>query len=106
MVATGVGTDDAGVGDAVGAGVGVVTATAVAVLSTRARAGAPVSMPIHWKDVSRGLEPRKYTLRSAPGLLRKSKPWEGYAAAARPLSGAIRKLTQAGKPRKVSRTRR
>jgi bifunctional non-homologous end joining protein LigD len=82
------------------------TATAVAVLSTRARAGAPVSMPIHWKQVRRGLDPKGFTLRSAPDLLRKSKPWEGYAKAAKSLAAAIRLLTQAGKSKKVSPTKK
>jgi bifunctional non-homologous end joining protein LigD len=67
--------------------------TAVAVLSPRARDGAPVSMPVLWKDVRRGLDPKKFTLRSAPGLLRKAKPWEGYAEAAQSLAAAIRALT-------------
>jgi bifunctional non-homologous end joining protein LigD len=67
--------------------------TAVAVLSPRARDGAPVSMPVLWKDVRRGLDPKKFTLRSAPALLRKAKPWEGYAQAAQSLADAIRSLT-------------
>jgi bifunctional non-homologous end joining protein LigD len=67
--------------------------TAVAVLSPRARDGAPVSMPVLWKDVRRGLDPKKFTLRSAPALLRKAKPWEGYAEAARSLADAIRAVT-------------
>ncbi len=70
------------------------TATAVAVLSPRARAGAPVSMPLHWPEVRKGLDPKRYTVRSAPGLLRRAKPWEGYDAAARSLAGAIRSLTR------------
>jgi bifunctional non-homologous end joining protein LigD len=75
--------------------------TAVAVLSPRARGGAPVSMPVPWKDVGRGLDPMKYTLRSAPGVLRKSKPWDGYAGAARSLTEAIRWVTRpAGTRRK------
>jgi bifunctional non-homologous end joining protein LigD len=67
--------------------------TAVAVLSPRARDGAPVSMPVLWKDVRRGLDPKKFTLRSAPALLRKAKPWEGYAEAAQSLADAIRAVT-------------
>jgi bifunctional non-homologous end joining protein LigD len=78
------------------------TATAVAVLSPRARDGAPVSMPIHWKEVRRGLDPMKFTLRSAPALLRKAKPWQGYDAAARSLADAIRTVTGAA-PRPKAR---
>jgi bifunctional non-homologous end joining protein LigD len=87
------------------------TATAVAVLSPRARAGAPVSMPVLWKDVRRGLNPMRFTLRSAPALLKKSKPWAGYDSAARSLADAIRVITQkaapqAAKPKVRKATRR
>ncbi len=68
--------------------------TAVAVLSPRARDGAPVSMPVHWSEVRRGLDPKEYTVRSAPKLLRKAKPWAGYAEAARSLADAIRSITR------------
>jgi bifunctional non-homologous end joining protein LigD len=69
------------------------TATAVAVLSSRARAGATISMPIHWKDVKPGLDPARFTVRSGAALLKKTKPWGDYAQAARPLAKAIRRLT-------------
>jgi bifunctional non-homologous end joining protein LigD len=66
--------------------------TAVAPLSTRARPGAPVSMPLGWKQVHKGLDPKRFTVRTAPALLRKSKAWEEYCAAERPLAAAIRNL--------------
>ena len=69
------------------------TSTAVAVLSSRARAGAPISMPLHWKDVKAGLEPAHYTVRTGAALLEKSKPWKAYAESARPLASAIRQVT-------------
>ena len=82
------------------------TATAVAVLSPRAREGAPVSMPIQWKDVRPGLDPKRFTVRSTATLLRKTKAWEGYESAGRSLADAIRFITQkaASKPRRASRT--
>ena len=70
--------------------------TAVGPLSPRAREGAPVSMPVHWAQVRNGLDPLKFTIRTAPGLLSKNKPWEDYAAAARSLVSAIQKITNTG----------
>ncbi|MGB6310003.1 MAG: DNA ligase D [Steroidobacteraceae bacterium] len=75
------------------------TSTAVAVLSPRARSGAPVSMPVHWRQVRTGLDPSRFTVRSAPGLLRKGKPWEGYEDAARSLADAIRSITRSAASR-------
>jgi len=69
------------------------TATAVAVLSSRARAGAPISMPVHWQDVKSGLDPMRYTVRTAAALLAKTRPWDRYAESARSLTQAIRRLT-------------
>jgi bifunctional non-homologous end joining protein LigD len=66
--------------------------TAVAPLSPRARPGATVSMPLTWDQVRRDLDPRRYTLRTVPALLAKSKAWDGYDDAARPLDGAITRL--------------
>jgi bifunctional non-homologous end joining protein LigD len=72
--------------------------TAIAPLSPRARPGATVSMPIEWEDVKSGLDPRSFTVRSAPALLSKMKPWKDYARAAVPLPKAIKALTRAGQP--------
>jgi bifunctional non-homologous end joining protein LigD len=57
-------------------------------------------MPLHWRQVRPGLDPTRFTLRTAPALLRKGKPWEGYGDAARSLADAIRSVTRApGRPR-------
>jgi len=66
--------------------------TAVAPLSPRIREGAPVSMPIAWSLVRQGLDPKRYSLRTAPALLRRSKAWEEYCDAERPLGAAIARL--------------
>ena len=68
--------------------------TAVAPLSPRARAGAPVSMPLTWKALREGLEPKRFTLATAPSLLRKGKAWADYDAAEQPLAHAIAMLVK------------
>ena len=73
------------------------TSTAVAVLSTRARPGATISMPIHWKEVKSGLEPARFDIRTGPGILKKSKPWAEYEKSARSLSAAIEKVGSRGR---------
>jgi len=69
-------------------------ASAVAPLSPRARPGAPVSMPLNWSQVRAGLDPNRFDIRTAPPLLAKTKPWQGYQAAARPLQAAIARLVK------------
>ncbi|MDZ4371096.1 MAG: DNA ligase D [Phenylobacterium sp.] len=68
------------------------SATAVAPLSPRARPGATVSMPITWTQVRKGLDPARFTLRTAPKLIRASSAWADYDEGARPLAPAIARL--------------
>ncbi len=67
-------------------------ATAVAVLSPRAREGATVSMPLTWAQIRGDLEPKRYTVRTVPALIAKTKAWEGYDDAASSIKPAIKKL--------------
>ncbi|GAC1304240.1 MAG: DNA ligase D [Steroidobacteraceae bacterium] len=76
------------------------TATAVAPLSPRARAGALVSMPLNWRDVVPSLDPKKFTVRTGPPLLRKSGPWKDYDTAAGSLSAAIATLAKPTRQKK------
>jgi len=66
--------------------------TAVAVLSPRARDGATVSMPLTWAQVNGDLDPKRFTVRTVPALLAKSKAWRGYDDAASSIKPAIKKL--------------
>ena len=61
------------------------TNTSVCAFSTRARRGAPVSMPLSWAELGRA-DPRRFTLRTVPKLLarRRRDPWADYFT-----SGAI-----------------
>ncbi len=68
--------------------------TAVGVLSPRARPGATVSMPLTWTQVRGDLDPKRYTLRTVPALLKRSKAWDGYDDAAGPIRPAIKKLVE------------
>jgi bifunctional non-homologous end joining protein LigD len=67
-------------------------ATAVAPLSPRARVGATVSMPLEWSAVKKGLDPMRFTVRTAPALLGKSRAWTDYAKSERPLLPVLKKL--------------
>jgi bifunctional non-homologous end joining protein LigD len=66
--------------------------TAVAVLSPRARSGATVSMPLTWAQVKGDLDPKRFTVRTVPSLLAKTKAWQGYDEAASSIKAAMKKL--------------
>jgi bifunctional non-homologous end joining protein LigD len=67
-------------------------ATAVAVLSPRAREGATVSMPLTWAQIRGDLDPKRYTVRTVPALLAKSKAWQGFDETASSIKAAMKKL--------------
>jgi bifunctional non-homologous end joining protein LigD len=62
------------------------------VLSPRARSGATASMPLTWTQVKSDLDPKRYTVRTVPALLARTKAWDGYDDAASSIKGAIKKL--------------
>ena len=52
------------------------TATAIGPYSTRARAGAPVAMPLAWDEVTPKLDPAAFTIASVPRrIARTPDPW-------------------------------
>jgi len=57
------------------------TASAVAAYSVRARPGAPVSLPIDWKDLARLKSGDAFKIKDA--LRQRKDPWTGMAKAAR-----------------------
>jgi bifunctional non-homologous end joining protein LigD len=68
--------------------------TAVAPLSPRARPGAPVSMPLNWTQVRKGLDPARFTLRTAPDIVAEMTAWQDYCDGERPLAAAIKRLAK------------
>ncbi len=84
--------------------------TAIAPLSPRIREGATVSMPVNWSQVRVGLDPSRYTIRTAADYITKATEWQDYCDGERPLEDAIRKLVQqdpsAVKPGNRSSTRK
>jgi bifunctional non-homologous end joining protein LigD len=63
------------------------TNTSVAAFSTRARPGAPVSVPLAWDELSARSRPERHTIRTVPRRLARlgADPWAGYDRARRPL---------------------
>ena len=71
------------------------TATAVCAFSTRARANAPVSVPVHWHELATDVRGEYFTIRNVPQRLARQRtdPWEGYEKARRPIPDKLIKLS-------------
>jgi bifunctional non-homologous end joining protein LigD len=56
------------------------TNTSICAFSARARDGAPVSMPIDWKDLTASNKPDRFTVATARAYLarRRADPWRDY----------------------------
>ncbi|HXU94289.1 MAG TPA: DNA ligase D [Gallionella sp.] len=67
--------------------------TAIASYSARARAGAPVAVPLRWDELSPAMHSDHYTVGTLPRRLAalKADPWEGFFEAAVPLSAGMLK---------------
>jgi bifunctional non-homologous end joining protein LigD len=56
------------------------TNTSVAAFSTRARDGAPVSMPLSWTELTPSLDPSSFTVETVPARMEplRKDPWKSY----------------------------
>jgi bifunctional non-homologous end joining protein LigD len=67
-------------------------ATAIAPYSTRARAGATVSVPIDWDELSPRLKSDHWNVRTLPARLRalRHDPWEAFDDARTAITSKMR----------------
>jgi len=54
------------------------TNTSICAFSTRARPGAPVSMPLDWDEVSPRLDPVLFNIKTAERRMRAKSPWSSF----------------------------
>jgi bifunctional non-homologous end joining protein LigD len=73
--------------------------TSIAAFSTRARDGAPVSLPLTWEDLRPSLHPDRFTPETVPRrLARLQDPWKGYWASRQKLTGQRLRAVRGGLP--------
>ncbi len=67
--------------------------TSVAAYSTRARPGAPVSAPITWEELQRGIKPDQFHVGNIRARLEslKADPWKGYGTVRQRITAAVRR---------------
>jgi bifunctional non-homologous end joining protein LigD len=71
------------------------TNTSIAAFSTRARDGAPVSVPIDWSELKESLDPRSFTVTTVPVRLAQRKdPWSHYFRARQTITATALKALQ------------
>ena len=73
-------------------------ATAIEAYSTRARAGAPVSLPVHWDEVTPSLKPGHFNVRSVPKRLAslREDPWADFSRVRQSITSAMMKRVGLG----------
>lgn len=69
------------------------SATSITPYSARSREDATIAMPLSWGDLDFKLDPKKFTITSAPKYLqkRKSDPWQDFFKTKQKLSKALLK---------------
>jgi bifunctional non-homologous end joining protein LigD len=72
-------------------------ATAIGAYSPRARPGAPVSTPLFWEEVEKGVRPEDFTVSTVPPRLAalESDPWAEIGKIRQSISAAVRRQVKA-----------
>ncbi|MDZ4858678.1 MAG: hypothetical protein SGI88_06815, partial [Candidatus Hydrogenedentes bacterium] len=69
-------------------------ATFIVPFSTRARASAPVSMPLDWHALDESVDPAQWTIANALDWIReRPDPWKDFFSVRQSLASALKKLS-------------